>query len=475
MVRDRHFKYGRRMWAVVGLAGLVGCASTPPEGGALTGGRPETLAAVARPASDPLGPVAGLAWTHYVVDERLRQVLAHALAHNRDVRVALHNTAAARAVLRQAQGAGQPTVGATWATERSWQSTDRFDGQGWSTSHAPSLTVAYEVDLFGRLASQSEAALQRHLASHAGARALQLSVLAATAQAYVQLAADQALWQLARETQANAERSAALMAERQARGLASRQDVLVQQTLVHQAQADAVRYERQCALDRHALALLVGTAVPDALWPDALGSTPYTLVRWPEGLSTQVLQQRPDVLQAEHQLRAAHADVAAARAAFFPVISLGGEAGLLAQSLRALLDAPTRVLAWTLDASVPLWSGGGLRARQTQAEALQQAALAQYDKTLQTALREVADALVTRATLGRELAAQQALLDDLTQQHAIVSARYRLGRDGALALLDMERQVYAARATLLRSRLAEALNLVDVYRSLGGGPLDEAG
>ncbi len=441
---------GRLALAVVGLTGLVGCASAPPVEA------PEDVRSE------------GLAWADYFVDERLRQVLAQALAHNRDVRAALHNTAAARAVLRQAQGAGQPTVGATWATERSWQSTDTFDGQGWSTSHAPSLTVAYEVDLFGRLAHANEAALQRHLASHAGTRALQLSLLAATAQAYVQLAADQALLQLARDTQANAERSAALIAERQARGLASRQDVWVQQTLVHQAQADAVRYERQCALGRHALTLLVGTSVPAEWWPEALGTTPYTLARWPESVDTQVLLRRPDVQQAEHQLRAAQADVAAAQAALLPVIRLGGDAGWLAESVRALLHAPTKVLAWTLDASVPLFSGGVLQARQTQAEALQQAARAQYDKALQTALREVADVLVTRATLGRELAAQQALLDDLTQQHAIVSARYRLGRDGALALLDMERQVYAARATLLRSRLAEALNGVDVYRSLGG-------
>lgn len=416
-----------------------------------------------------VGRVEASAWQRYFLDARLRGVLDLALARNRDLQVAAHNLEAARALLLQARAARRPAVSADWASEEDWEGDDALGEKGWSRSHQLGLTVAWELDLFGHLSAQSEERLQRYLASEAGWQAVRVSLVASTAQAYLQWATDLALLALAQSTQANAQRAAELTQERLARGLSNRQDVLVQQTLAHQARADALRYQRLCAQDRHALELLIGGPLPAALTPDVLAEQPYSLVAWPAGLDTQVLQARPDVVQAEHQLRATAADVAAARAAFFPVVSLGLEAGGMAETIGRLLDAPTRFLNWTMDATLPIFSGGALQAREAQTQALQRAALAQYEKVVQTAFREVADAMVARATLGPELDARQAQLDALVAQQDIVHARHRLGRDGALSVLDIDRQVYAARAAVLQSRLALAVNGVDLYRGLGGG------
>lgn len=408
-------------------------------------------------------------WQRYFLDERLRGVVDLALRRNRDLQVAAHNLEAARAVLLQSRAARRPSVKADWASEEDWEGDDALGEKGWTRSHQLGLTVAWELDLFGHLSAQSEERLQRYLASEAGWQAVQVSLVASTAQAYLQWATDLALLALAQSTQVNAQGAAALTQERLTRGMANRQDVLVQQTLAHQARADALRYQRLCAQDRNALELLIGGTLPAEWAPDELLEAPYSQVAWPEDLDTRVLLVRPDVAQAEHQLQATAADVAAARAAFFPVIRLGLESGGLADTIHRLLSTPTRFLNWTMDATWPLFSGGALQAREAQTRALQQAALAQYEKVVQTAFREVADAMAARVTLGPELQARQSQLDALVAQQDIVHTRHRLGRDGALSVLDIDRQVYAARAAVLQSRLALAVNGVDLYRGLGGG------
>ena len=229
------------------------------------------------------------------------------------------------------------------------------------------------------------------------------------------------------------------------------------------------RYSRQQAQDRNALELLVGQPLAQVLLPDALVDGGYTQVDLPPGLPSRVLLQRPDVRQAEHQLKATHADIGVARAAFFPTLSLTGDAGMISTTLLGLVENPTRLAGLAATLSLPLFSGGGNEAKLDQARALQQSALAVYEKAIQAAFREVADALVGQGALAAEKQAQGDYLASLEEQLSIVEARHRLGRDGALAVFVIQRQVLAARAALVRARLAEAVNHVTLYKTLGGG------
>jgi outer membrane protein, multidrug efflux system len=460
------------------VLGLGGCMSLAPDyaRGPLPvaetwpQGWPEAPSGTSGEAAPPAqAGVAALPWQRFVQDERLRTLIAQALTHNRDLQAAAHNLEAARALYRQGRAGLFPTLGVAGTDTREWQGDDRQDSVGITRSSQLSLATTYELDLVGRIRNQSQAALERYLASAEGARALRITLIGDVAQAYLTYASDKALGALASSTQDTARRGMELSDARFRAGMGTRQDYLVQEAIFQQARADEIRYARLMAQDRNALELLVGQALAPEQLPDALVDGGYTRAELPPGLPAQVLLARPDVRQAEHQLKATHADIGVARAAFFPTLSLTGEAGGISTTLLGLVQNPTHLAGLTATLGLPIFSGGANEAKLAQARALREAALASYEKSIQKAFREVADALVAQDTLAAEKQAQGDYLSSLEQQLRIVEARQRLGRDGALAVFVIQRQVLAARAALIRARLAEASNHVALYKTLGGG------
>ena len=296
-------------------------------------------------AAPAAGETAGLAWTELVQDARLRTVIERALANNRDLRAAIANVQSARAQYRVQRAAQLPTVTADAGASLTRQNDARQNSYSADIGFS-----AFEIDLFGRVRSLTEAALETYLATEEGARSTRIALIAETASAYATLAADQELLALARQTQASAQRTLDLTRSLNAAGLAGKLDVHQAETTVEQAVSDVAATVTQVAQDRNALNLLAGTPIEDALLPLSLDSLIAGISRVPAGLSSDILLRRPDVLQAEHQLKAANADVGAARAAMFPTISLTSAIGVASSALSSLFSGGG--FAWSVSPSV---------------------------------------------------------------------------------------------------------------------------
>lgn len=404
---------------------------------------------------------AGLPWTALVGDERLRTIIDRALINNRDLRVTLANLLAARAQYRIQRAAQMPTVTAdanATLTHRNDQRQDNYSADiGFS---------AFEIDLFGRLRNLSESALQSYLASQEGARAARIALVAETASAYATLAADQQLLTVARDTLSSAERTLALTRSLNGVGLSGKLDVHQAETIVEQARSDVAAAVTQVAQDRNALDLLAGAPVEEALLPLPLSTLISTTTQVPAGISSDVLLQRPDVLQAEHRLQAANANIGAARAAMFPKISLTSAIGVASSALSSLFTGGA--FSWTAapSASLPIF-GGGVKANIEYSKAQQQAAIASYEDAIQSAFREVADALARAGTIGEQQQAQQALVVSNENAYALSEQRYRAGIDPFLTTLVNQRSLYSARRSAIAADLELLLNRISLYRAIG--------
>lgn len=417
-------------------------------------------------------PAPELPWSHFILDERLRRVVQQALDGNRSLRKTVQDVAAARAQYGQQDAARRPTVGgslgSTNARSRSGDTT--------VTSHAASAGVsvsAWEVDLFGRVGALSDAALQTWQASAEGARSTRITLIASTATTWLQLAADRQRLALAQQTEASAERSVTITRKRLAAGVASRVDVRDAETVLHQARADVASATTAAAQDRHALELLAGGPVDDALLPDGLPADDAGLAQVQAGLSSAVLLRRPDVLQAEHALKSADFSVTAARADHFPKLTLTGSAGLASSALTSLLSGGASTV-WSLAPAVgiTLADGGAKRSALEAAQATRDGLVASYEATLQTAFQETADALARRATMTDELAADRARVEAAQDSATLSMRRYENGVDTFLAALTAQRTLYASQQTLVSARLTALGNRVTLYKVLGGGVVD---
>jgi multidrug efflux system outer membrane protein len=414
----------------------------------------------AYPAATP-AERAGLPWTALVGDPRLTTIIERALANNRDLRATLANVLAARAQYRVQRAAQLPTITAGAGATFARQNDSRQDSYSVDTGFS-----AFELDLFGRVRNLSEVALQTYLATEEGARSARVALVAETASAYATLAADQELLALSRDTLASAEHTLALIRSLNGAGLSGKLDVHQAETTVEQARSDIASTLTQIAQDRNALNLLAGAPVEDDLLPPSLDSLNGSLAKVPAGLSSDVLLQRPDVLQAEHQLQAANADIGAARAAMFPKISLTTAIGVASSALSSLFTGGA--FAWSVapSASMPIF-GGATRGNLDYSKAQRDTALAQYEKAIQTAFREVADALARAGTIDAQQAAQQALVVASRQAYALADERYRAGIDTFLNALVNQRALYAAQRTAIATNLALAQNRIELYRVIG--------
>ncbi|PPU45749.1 multidrug transporter [Xanthomonas arboricola] len=425
--------------------------------------------------------IANIGWRQVFTDPALQQVIALALENNRDLRVAALNIEVARAQYRVERAALLPAVQGTGTANNARTPSElAIPGQPqvFRTYSANIGVSAYELDLFGRVRSLKEQALQQFLSTAEARRSTHISLVAEVATAYLTLAADQQLLQLAQSTLSSQGDSYRLQQRSFELGVASQLSLRQAQTTVESARVDVERYTAQVAQDRNALVLLVGTQVPAELLPQALPDGASVdgnvLASVPAGLPSQLLQRRPDILEAERNLRAANANIGAARAAFFPSISLTASTGSSSSSLSHLFDSGTRAWSFVPTLTLPIFNAGRNRANLDMAKANRDIEVAQYEKAIQSAFREVSDALAQRETIGRQLQAQQALVDATADSYRLSQARFERGVDSYLQALDAQRALYSAQQNLITTQLSRFTNLATFYKAMGGGWLQSA-
>jgi outer membrane protein, multidrug efflux system len=409
-------------------------------------------------------PAAQLPWENFFTDARLRSLIATALANNRDLRVAVLNIAQARAQYDIRNADRLPTVGLNASATRA---PNAFGNE--ATIYTANLAVSsWELDFFGRIASLSEAALAQYFATEEGRKAAQITLVSTVANTWLALAADEELLRLTRETLATREETLRLSKLRFENGVTSEIDFRLAQSLAESSRAALAQTERQRANDINALALLVGQPLPPdyTTGVDTLG---VTLPDVPAGVPSEVLVRRPDVRQAEQQLLAANANIGAARAAFFPRISLTAGGGTASTELSGLFKGGSFVYTAGASLAQTIFDAGRNSANLASAEVSRDIAIAQYERSIQQAFRDVADALAGRATYGEQVRAVGAVVEAESARYRLARLRYDAGVASYLDLLDAQRSLFTAQTTLVQSRLQRLQNQVLLYRSLGGG------
>ena len=404
-------------------------------------------------------------------DPRLQALIDQSLANNRDLRIAVANIEAARAQYRIQRAELFPQVDAAGTVTRRDIGAGAAGGNfavGGTTYQASVGTSAFELDLFGRVRSLSDAALARYFAQEAAARATRLTLTGDVAGAWLTYAADQSLMKLAQDTARLARRSVDLTRSRVSGGVAPRTDLRQAEQILSTAEANIAAQRTALAQDVNALQLLVGAPIDPALLPQSIDEAAQTVAELPAGLDSRVLLRRPDVVQAEYELRASNSEIGAARAAMFPTISLTGLFSFASTALSSLLTNDALTESVSASAAYPITRAGAARAGVQQSEALARAALASYERAIQTAFREVGDAMARRGTITEELAAQQRFATAAADSYQLAEARYRGGIDTFLASLDAQRSLYAAQQLVVQTQLVKATNLVTLYRTLGG-------
>jgi outer membrane protein, multidrug efflux system len=446
------------------LALCAGCASMAP-----AYQRPAAPVPANLPGGDGGASAAALPWRQFVREPRLQKIIEQALVHSRDLRRAALRIESARAQYRIQRAQALPTLDAVASVTTARTLAGADNATATSTLYSVGGLASWEIDVFGRLRSLSDSRLQAYLSTVEAAKATRISLIAETASAYLAFAADRSRLAIAVDTMASSKRTMELTEQLVVGGTSNRSDYWQAATVYQQARSDVAFLTAAVAQDRGALELLAGSPVDDALLPVALPDQLDWFADVPVGLSSSVLLERPDVLAAEHELQAANADIGAARAQFFPSLSLTATGGLASAALAALFTGPAAV--WTLAPSLamPLFRGGAGGANLELAEAQKRLLVATYELAIQRAFREVADALATRATIDEQLAAQVALAEAATTGLELAQARYKAGVDTFLTTLVSERTLYAARSSLVATRLAALDNRVTLYRVLGGG------
>ena len=465
----------RSLLAAAALLALAACGTMAPayERPAAPVAQTWPTGAAYAPAQAASAAAADLPWQSFILDARLRQVVAQALADSRPLRKTVADIAAARAQVGEQQAALLPTVGASVGTSSS-RAVAATSGSSVTTAHSHGASAgvsvsSYELDLFGRVRSLGDAAQETYLATEEASRSTRISLIAETATAWMTLAADRSQLALSQQTLKSAEQSMTLTRKRLEAGVASRVDVREAETIWQQARADIASTTTAIAQDRNALELLVGSRVDDALLPDALPQRAAWLSDVPAGLSSDVLLRRPDVLQAEHQLKSADADVGAARAALFPQLTLTGSAGLASAALSTLASGGATVWAIAPALGVTLFDGGAKRSALQASQAQRDGLVSSYELAVQTAFRETADALARQGTMAEQLDAERALVDAAQDSATLATARYEKGVDTFLAALTAQRTLYAAQQALVTVQLTALGNRVTLYKVLGGG------
>ncbi len=406
-------------------------------------------------------PAADLEWQAFFTDARLKRLIEIALANNRDLRVAMLNVEQMRAQYDVKRADQWPTINAAVTGSREPGSNGTIS----SVYTAGIGITSYELDLWGRVRALKEAALAQYFATEEARKTAQITLISSVASTYLAMRADDELLALTKETLRTREESLKLTQLTYDSGAASALDLRLAQSLVAAAQVSYAQTQRQRMQDENALTLLLGQPVP----ADLPAAGEVTLAEVSAGLPSELLARRPDVRQAEQALIAANANIGAARAAYFPRITLTGTFGIASTQLSKLFSDGERAWTFAPVASMPLFDGGRNSANLDAAKVGRDIALAQYEKSIQSAFREVADALAGRATYGDQARAAQALAEAEGERFKLSDLRYRNGAASYLDLLDAQRSLFSAQQSAIQAKLALAQNQVTMYKVLGGG------
>ena len=456
----------KRSAALLAAVALAACTMIPDYE------RPAPPVPEAFPGAQEAGtPAAQLDWREFLADERLRAVVEQALAGNRDLRVATLNVERVGALLSIRRSELWPAIGVQGAGQRIQlpeKMTDSGEAEVVERYAVEVGFLSWEIDLFGRLRSLSASALEQYLATEEGERAARSALVAATASSWLRLAADVEALRLAEATLAAQADSLGMIRASRDAGVASDLELRQAESQVEAARVNRAEFAGAIAVDRHALELLMGGPLAPELEPEGIHALAGTAAI-ASGLPSEVLLARPDILAAEHRLRSANADIGAARAAFFPRISLTAALGTLSPDLSGLFHSGTRT--WRVEPVVqtPIFAGGGLRANLRATKIEREIAVAVYEKAIQTAFAEVADGLALAATLAEQRQAQDALVFALEETLRLSEERYRAGIDGYLGVLVAQQALFRAQQSSVLLRFAERANRVRLYKALGGG------
>jgi multidrug efflux system outer membrane protein len=460
---------GRRFpWVSAGLAlllSLAACTTMIPNyerpSAPIAENYPGTAAAQA-----PAGTAASdIEWQSYFGDERLKRLIDVALTNNRDLRVAVLNIEQARAQYQVRRANELPTIGIGAAGSRQ-------PGPGGSivSTYSAGLAVpAYELDFFGRVLSLSAAALAQYLGTEEARKNVQIALISSVAATYLNMLADEELLAVTRNTLVTREESLKLTRLKFDVGVASELDYRQAESLFEGARAALALLTRQRAVDENALVLLLGQPMPANLPPGRSIASQTLINELPVGVPSEVLTRRPDVRQAEQQLIAANANIGAARAAFFPQITLTGSAGSASSELSGLFKSGSFAWSFAPQLLLPIFDAGRNQADLDVANVNRDIAVAQYEKAIQTAFREVSDALAGRATLGEQVRAQAAQVDAEAVRFKLADLRYRNGAANYLDVLDAQRALFVTQLALVQVQAQEVQNQVTLYKVLGGG------
>jgi len=461
----------RRIYLLIGIVALMtGCSLAPKYN------RPEAPI----PDAWPSGPAykdtqaqadspkaVEIPWREFFVDERLQTLIETALNNNRDMRIAALHVERARAYYRIQRNELLPAVNANGLGVK-----QRILSDTGSTMTVEQYSVdlgisSWEVDFFGRIRSLKQQAMEEFLATEEARRAVQILLVSEVANTYLALAADQENLKLARSTLENQKSSYQLIKRRYEVGLSSELELRQAQTRVDAARVDVAGYTQMTAQDENALNLLVGLPVPNGLLPEGFGAI-YPQKDISVGTPSEVLLCRPDICQAENLLKAANANIGAARAALFPRITLTTALGTASDQLSGLFETGTGTWIFSPRIEIPIFDSRTWAALST-IKVQREIAVAQYEKTIQSAFREVSDALAQRGTIGDQMDAQQSLVNAAADAYRLSNARYIKGIDMYLNVLDAQRSLYGAQQGLIALRLARLTNMVTLYKVLGGG------
>ncbi|SDM68399.1 outer membrane protein, multidrug efflux system [Oryzisolibacter propanilivorax] len=466
---SRKYDKGFRTFSSLSAAlALAGCSLIPtyerpaapvPAGYALA----DPQAAADAPAA------ADIAWQDYFTDPRLQRLIGMALGNNRDLRLALLNVEQARAQFQIRRADEYPTLsGVASATRQPNPATGRY-GNAFQVGVGIS---AWEIDFFGRIAALKEQALEQYLATTEARGAAQISLVAAVATGWLNLLADEELLDLSRRTLATREESVRLTRLRLENGVSSELDNRQAASLAEAARATYAQQQRQRLLDENALVLLLGQSLPEdirASLPSSRLDSAAPMQPLAAGLPSELLQRRPDIRQAEHVLRGANANIGAARAAFFPRIALTASVGSVSDELSGLFKGGSWAFSLAPQLALPLFDAGRNQANLESSRVGREIAVAQYEKSIQTAFREVSDALAGRATLSEQLQAQRAQAEADAKRLELSDLRYRNGIASYLDVLDAQRSLFATQQALVGTQLQRLQNQVALYKVLGGG------
>ena len=449
--------------ALGAVAVLAGCSLIPQYE------RPPLPVPDTYPQSTAATAPVPLAWRDYFTDPRLQRLIEIALDNNRDLRVSALNVERARAQFQIERAALFPSVGGVAQASRG---NSQVTGDLTNSFSVGLAVSAWEIDFFGRIHSLKEAALAQYLASDETRKSAELALVTSVAQGWLTLIADEELLDISHRTLQTREASSKLAQLSYDAGVTSELDLRQAQSLTEAARATYAQQKRQRNLDESALALLLGQAVP----PEILNSLPGAkladvarMAEIPAGLPSDLLSQRPDLRAAEQQLLAANANIGAARAAFFPSISLTAQYGTVSNELSNLFDSGTWGFNIAPTLNLPIFTAGRLSANLESSRAAQAIAVAQYEKAIQSSFKEVSDALSSRSTLAEQRAAQQAQTVAERRRLELADLRYRNGVASYLDFLDAQRTLFALEQADVQVQLSELTNQIALYKALGGG------